>query len=219
MLREQSVPEFITALASRTPTPGGGGASAYGGAIGMALGSMVGNLTLGKPKYAAVQDAIREILAKAEILQQELIELVTLDAEVFEPLAQAYRLPRSTPAESKYKELRLEECLKAASSVPLQIMEKAAAAIDLHAELADKGTKMALSDVGVGALFCKAALMGASLNVYINTKLMKDRTYAAAINAQAAAMIEAFGKRADAVYAQVLQELVPKQGDGSCASF
>jgi formiminotetrahydrofolate cyclodeaminase len=208
MIMHQSSQEFIAALASGAPTPGGGGASAYGGAIGMALGSMVANLTLGKPKYAAVQDAISAILAKAAALQQELLELVALDAAVFEPLAQAYRLPRNTAEERESKERRMEECLKSASSVPLKIMEKAAAAIDLHAELAEKGTKMALSDVGVGVLFCKAALMGASLNVFINTKLMKDKTYAAALNAQVAKILETAEKRADAVYAQVLQGLV-----------
>jgi formiminotetrahydrofolate cyclodeaminase len=208
MIMDESCQEFIAALASSAPTPGGGGASAYVGAIGMALGSMVGHLTLGKPKYAEVQYAIRMILAKADEIQKELINLVALDAEAFEPLAKAYGLPRNTEAETEYKSQQMEECLKLASHVPLQIMEKAAEAIDLHAELAEKGTKIALSDVGVGVLFCKAALMGASLNVFINTKLMKDRTYAATINAKVAKIIEAAGKRADAVYASVMRDLV-----------
>jgi formiminotetrahydrofolate cyclodeaminase len=208
MIMDQSCQEFIAVLASSAPTPGGGGASAYVGALGMALGSMVGNLTLGKPKYAEAQDAIRKILAKADDIQKELINLVARDAAVFEPLAKAYGLPRNTEAEIAYKSQRMEECLKSASDVPFQMMEKAAEAIDLHAELAEKGTKIALSDVGVGVLFCKAALMGAGLNVSINTKLMKDRTYAAAINAKVAKIIAVAGKRADAVYASVMRGLV-----------
>ena len=207
MSMEKSCTEFIDVLASSAPVPGGGGAAAYVGAIGMALGSMVGNLTLGKKKYADVQDDIKKILNKAENIQTALIDLVEQDASVFEPLSKAYGLPKSTEEERLYKNKKMEECLKLACSVPLKIMEKAVDAIALHEELADKGTKIALSDVGVGVLFCKSALMGASLNVFINTKLMQDRTYAEAINVSSEKMLAAAEKRADAVYEKVLNSL------------
>ena len=135
------------------------------------------------------------------------MNLVEQDAEVFEPLSQAYGLPKNTEEEKLYKDRRMEECLKLACSVPVKIMEKAMDAIALHEELAEKGTKIALSDVGVGVLFCKSALMGASLNVFINTKLMKDRIYAAELNDGVEKMLAAAGKHADAVYEKVLKSL------------
>jgi len=204
---EKNCTEFIDVLASSAPVPGGGGASAYVGAIGMALGSMVGNLTLGKKKYADVQEDIKKILSQAVLIQNSLIDLVEQDALVFEPLSKAYGLPKNTEEERLYKDKQMEECLQLACSVPLKIMEKAVEAIALHEELADKGTKIALSDVGVGVLFCKSALMGASLNVFINTKLMQDRTYAEAINARSEKMLITEGKRADTIYEKVLSNL------------
>ncbi|MDP4094823.1 MAG: cyclodeaminase/cyclohydrolase family protein [Bacillota bacterium] len=203
MLIEKSCKEFIDILASASPVPGGGGASALVGALGTALGSMVGNLTLGKKKYECYQDDIKRILEKAGILQTELSDLIAKDAEVFEPLSKAYGLPKNTEEELAIRNEIMEKALRDASSVPLEIMKKALEAIDLHEELAVKGTKIAVSDVGVGVLFCKSALMGASLNVFINTKLMKDREYALKINQETEKMLEAGIKKADEIYAQV----------------
>ena len=203
MMTDKSCKEFLGMLASGAPVPGGGGASAMVGALGTALGSMVGNLTLGKKKYESVQEDIKIILEKADTLQQNLFSLVEEDAEVFEPLSRAYGLPRNTEEEKKNRDQVMEEALKMACSVPLKIMEKALEAIALHEELAVKGTRIAVSDVGVGVLFCKSALMGASLNVYINTKLMKNREYADGVNARTEQMLADGIKRADEVYSDV----------------
>ncbi len=203
LMVDKSCKEFMEMLASDAPTPGGGGASAMVGALGTALGSMVGNLTLGKKKYESVQEDIKVILGKAEKLQKELLFLVDEDARVFEPLSKAYGLPRNTEEERKKRDEVMEEALKLACSVPLKIMEKSLEAIALHEELAQKGTRIAISDVGVGVLFCKAALMGASLNVYINTKLMKDREYAGKLNAKAGELLAEGISRADKVYKDV----------------
>lgn len=169
----------------------------------MALGSMVGNLTLGKKKYENVQEDIKVILGKAEKLQKEMITLVERDAEVFEPLSRAYGLPRNTEEERQRRDEVMEEALITACSVPVEIMEKAMQAITLHEELAVKGTRLAISDVGVGVLFCKSALMGASLNVYINTKLMKNRGYADEVNRKIGVMLADGIERADRVYREV----------------
>ncbi|MCL2162800.1 MAG: cyclodeaminase/cyclohydrolase family protein [Oscillospiraceae bacterium] len=200
----KSCVEFIDVLASKEPVPGGGGASALVGAIGMALGSMVGNLTLGKKKYADVQEDIKAILVKAKALQSDLIKLVQEDAEVFEPLSKAYGMPKETEEQKAEKDRVMEEALKLACSVPMSIMEKAAECIDLHYELGEKGTRIAISDVGVGVLFVKAALIGASLNVYINTKMMKDRGYADEINAKADRLIAEGSDRADKIFEGVM---------------
>jgi methenyltetrahydrofolate cyclohydrolase len=203
MMMNKSCTDFVQVLSSAAPVPGGGGASAFTGAIGMALGSMVANLTLGKKKYEAVQEDIKAVLAMATALQQDLLLLVEKDAEVFEPLSKAYGLPKNTDEEKKRRDEIMEEALKTACSVPLEIMMKSVEAIKLHEELAAKGTRIAISDVGVGVAFCKAALMGASLNVFINTKLMKDRAYAADVNRKTEAVLADGIRRADRVYNEV----------------
>ncbi len=195
--------EFIAQLASRAPTPGGGGASALVAAVGAALGNMVGSLTVGKKKYANVQEDILALKARTDKLQTELLSLVERDAEVFEPLSRAYGLPKDTPEEQTEKARVMEAALKEACAVPLDIMEKCGQAIELHREFAAKGALLAISDVGVGVAFCKAALQGASLNVFINTKAMRDRVHAEEANRRANELLDKYLPLADAIYADV----------------
>ncbi|MCL2421698.1 MAG: cyclodeaminase/cyclohydrolase family protein [Defluviitaleaceae bacterium] len=199
-----SCEDFIDVLASKEPIPGGGGAAAYVGAIGMALGNMVGSLTVGKKKYADVQDDIIALKVQADALQKDLLELVRRDAEVFEPLSKAYGLPRDTEEQKAEKTRIMEATLKEAAGAPLEIMKKCCEAIDLHQAFADKGTAIAISDVGCGVACCKAALMAASLNVFINTKAMTDKPYAEDINIQADSMLAEYTLKADQIYSQVL---------------
>ena len=198
-----SCAKFVEELASKAPVPGGGGASALVGAVGAALGNMVGSLTVGKKKYADVQEDILALKAKTDKLQAELLALVERDAEVFEPLSRAYGLPKDTPEQQAEKTRVMEAALKEACAVPLQIMEKCGEAIELHQEFAAKGTALAISDVGVGVIFCKAAMQGASLNVFINTKYMQDRDHAEAANRRANGLLDKYLPLADAIYADV----------------
>ena len=199
--------EFVEVLGSKAPVPGGGGASALIGAVGTALGNMVGALTVGKKKYADVEEEMKELMAKATTLQSELLHLIERDAEVFEPLSKAYGMPRETEEEKAEKARVMEIVLKDACSVPMEIMEKCCEAIEIIVEFAAKGSTLAISDAGVGAAFCKAALQGASLNVYINTKSMKNREYAEELNAKCDAMLEKYTKIADEVFNSVLGRL------------
>ena len=199
--------EFVEVLASKAPVPGGGGASALVGAIGTALGNMVGSLTVGKKKYADVEEEMYALKAKCDTLQKELLALVEKDAEVFEPLSKAYGMPRNTEEEKAEKARVMEIVLKDACSVPMEIMEKCCEAIELIQEFAAKGSTLAISDAGVGAAFCKAALEGASLNVYINTKSMKNREYAEELNAKADAMLAKYPKMAEDIFESVLGRL------------
>lgn len=199
--------EFVTVLASKAPVPGGGGASALVGAVGTALGNMVGSLTVGKKKYAAVEEEMQELKAKADVLQNELLRLVERDAEVFEPLSKAYGMPKETEEQKAEKARVMEAALKEACSVPMEIMEKCCEAIDLLVEFAAKGSVLAISDAGVGAAFCKAALEGASLNVYINTKSMADREYAESLNKKCDEMLDKYTKIAEEVFESVLGRL------------
>lgn len=205
---EGSCVDFVTVLASKAPIPGGGGASALVGAIGTALGNMVASLTVGKKKYADVEEQMYILKEKADNLQKELLELVGRDAEVFGPLSKAYGMPKNTEEEKIEKERVMELALREACSVPLEIMYKCCEAIELHSEFAHKGSSLAVSDAGVGVVFCKAALQGASLNVFINTKAMKDREYAEKINLEAKNLLKKYEKIADEIYDYVVDILV-----------
>ena len=199
--------EFVEVLGSKAPVPGGGGASALVGAVGTALGNMVGALTVGKKKYADVEEEMKELMAKATTLQDELLHLIERDAEVFEPLSKAYGMPRETEEEKAEKARVMEIVLKDACSVPMEIMEKCCEAIDLIVEFAAKGSALAISDAGVGAAFCKAALEGASLNVYINTKSMINREYAEELNRKCDEMLAVYTVKADEIFRNVLGRL------------
>ena len=199
--------EFVDVLGSKAPVPGGGGASALVGAVGTALGNMVGALTVGKKKYADVEEEMKELMAKATTLQDELLHLIERDAEVFEPLSKAYGMPRETEEEKAEKARVMEIVLKDACSVPMEIMEKCCEAIDLIVEFAAKGSALAISDAGVGAAFCKAALEGASLNVYINTKSMKNWEYAEELNKKCDEMLAVYTVKADEIFQNVLGRL------------
>ena len=198
-----SCADFVSVLASKAPVPGGGGASGLVGAVGMALGSMVGSLTVGKKKFADVEADLVAAMEKAAALQKELLHLIDQDAVVFEPLAKAYGIPKEDPSRTKV----MEDALKLACSVPMDIMRACAKAIELQDEFAKKGSALALSDAGVGVAFCKAALQGASLNVFINTKSMTDKTYAAGIEAEADNLLKKYNAMADDVYNSVVSRL------------
>ena len=192
---DMSVTEFAEVLASKAAVPGGGSASALVGALGVALGAMVGNLTVGKKKYADVEPNIIGLLDRSAKLQGEFLRLVDADIESFGPLSKAYGIPKDDPS----RESAMEEALRQASVVPMEIMRACAEAIDIIAEFAEKGSVMAISDSGVGAACARAAIIGASFNVYINTKSMTDREYAAKINAEAEALLEKYVAKAGGI--------------------
>lgn len=195
--------EFIEVLASKSPVPGGGGASALVGAVGMALGSMVGSLTLGKKKYADVEADIVLLMERAAALQTELLRLVDEDAVVFEPLSKAYAIPKDDPDRVRI----MEDALKLACTVPMEIMRTCAETIDILSEFADKGSTLALSDAGTGAAFARAAIIGASFNVLINTKSMTDREYAGKTNSEAESLLEKYVAKAGEIVARVYEKV------------
>lgn len=207
MTEEKKICEYLEVLSSKAPVPGGGGASALAGALGNALGQMVVNLTVGKKKYAEVEEEMQEYLERLKTMQQEFLHLSDRDAEVFAPLAECYRLPSATPEEKKHKETVMEEKLLDASLVPVEIMEKALELLEILDVLADKGSRMAVSDVGVAVQFTRTALLGAVMNVYINTKSMKNREKAEEINQGAKRMIKIGTSQADEIYEKVLAQL------------
>lgn len=169
----------------------------------MALGTMVGSLTVGKKKYADVEAEIKDIMAKAGDIQKELLHLVDLDAVNFEPLSKVYGIPKDDPNRVSI----MEEALRTACSVPMDIMRVCARAIELQKTFADKGSVLAISDAGVGVVVCKAALQGASLNVFINSQAMTDKKYASSLEAEADALLNKYCPMADEIFDSVAKRL------------
>ena len=190
---------FLNDLSTKAPTPGGGGASAYAGALAAALSSMVGNLTTGKKTYAAVEDQVQERLAVLEAMRGTSVGLIDADAEAFKPLAASYGMPSSTEEEKAAKNAALQAALTDACAVPLQIMDVCAAVVDQADFMAHNGSKLAVSDAGASAILARAAARAASLNVFINTASMADREMAARFEQQADALISATDEKGQAV--------------------
>lgn len=194
-LTERSCVDFAAALAAKQSVPGGGGAAALTGALGAALCSMVAHYTVGKKAYASVQDDIERILIEAEDVRENLMGLINADAEAFEPLARAYSIPKSDPARARTIEL----ATKTACSAPIEMMRQCARAVPLLEELAEKGSRLLLSDVLCGAALCGAALVASSANVYVNTGTLGDREFAEGLEAEADSLIGEYAPRAQAV--------------------
>ena len=200
MMTDMTMDNFLAVLSSSEPVPGGGGACGYVAAVGMSLGNMVLALTTGKKKYAEYQEEIEELIVKATDLTKKLAECMDKDAESFKPFAAAYGLP-------KEREAIMAKALVTASEAPLSMMELILEAMKLIDRISVIGSRIAISDAGVGITMCEAAMKGASLNVFINTKLMKDRELAEDMNFKADKMLaeaaqieeETFGRVMDAV--------------------
>lgn len=195
-LLESSVSRFTELLASPAPVPGGGGASALVGAIGIALGDMVGELTAGKKKYADVEDEIKALMEKAQDLRVKLLACIEKDAVAFEPLSKAYSIPKDDPKRDEV----MEKCLREAAAAPLEIFDLCCEAIALEKEFAEKGSALVISDAATGVAFCQSAMYGAAVNVKVNTKLMRDRAYAEKINARIDERMERYRRIAEQVY-------------------
>lgn len=195
---ELSCADFAKALASRTPFPGGGGAAAMAGALGVALCSMAANFTSGKPKFAAVETDVQRILSECETLRIRLMELVDEDARSFEPLSKAYTIPK----EDSRKQI-LEEATRNACHAPLEMIRCCCRALLLLEEMLEKGSRLLLTDVGCGALLCKSAMECAALSVFVNTAGLTDRESAAKMEQQVEDALGTYLPLADRIAASV----------------
>ena len=202
-LSQYPISDFLTALASKEATPGGGVASALASFLGAALGHMVGNLTVGKEKYKDVEADLYCLMNETAQLQKELTALIQRDAEAFAPLAEAYKLDKNDPEHDTV----MEQCLRRAAAVPMEVLRLCCRMIELHSEYAKKGSVMAVSDAATGAVLCWAGMYGAAVNVVVNTRLMKDREYARRMNAEADKLINKYWKLAERTYEDVYRQL------------
>ena len=206
-VKKTKVGDFIDELSSRAPTPGGGGASALCGAVAISLGSMVASLTIGKKKYADVEEEITALKEKADNTASRLLELADKDAEVFAPLAAAYSLASETEEEKEEKQRIMETALCDASFVPLEIMKECERASKLIEVFAEKGSVMAISDAAAGAALIEGAIKAASLNIFINTRSMKNRSVAGEINSTANRILCETCGRTDRIFSRIKTQL------------
>ncbi len=202
-IADKTCVEFVEVLASKSAVPGGGGAAALVGSIGMALGSMVCNLTIGKKKYAEYEETIKEILEKASNIEKNLLNMIDEDAENFLPLSRAYGMPSTTEEEKSIKEETMQKALKMACEVPINIVRVSHDAIKLHEALVDKGSKLAISDVGVGVQCLRAAILSGQLNVLININSIKDQEYVNKVRTEVDSLVEDGVRICDEVYEKV----------------
>ncbi len=206
-IKDQSIALFLDALASKAPTPGGGSAAAVLGAQSAALTSMVCNLTIGKPKYAEVEDEMRALLEKSEGLRARLTDMIKADVDVFDKLMACYALPKESDQQKAERSEKIQAVLKEATEVPLACAKACAEAIELSRSAAEKGNLGVISDAGVAVMAGYAGLKSAALNVYINAGGMKDREFADAKLAELALILDGAEAASEDVYQLVKAKL------------
>lgn len=165
---------FLDDVASSSPAPGGGSVAALSGALGAALTSMVCTLTIGKKKYADVEDEMKKVLAQSEHLREQFTELVDLDTQAFNKVMEAFALPKDTEPQKALRSAAVREATKEATMVPLEVMKHCIDALALAQLVAAKGNANSVTDAGVSAIMLNAALEGAALNVRINLNGLDD---------------------------------------------
>lgn len=173
-LGEEKIGEFLEALSSKAPVPSGGGVTALSASLAFSLALMVGNLTLGKKKYADYEERLKSRMQEWEEGRRLALRLAKADEEVFIPLSKLYSMPKETEEEKKVYRERMEECLDHASLVPLELLQLCSSTAESLLELAKEGSKLAVSDVGIAASLFLTAMRGSALNVRINTHLMQN---------------------------------------------
>ena len=190
---------FADVLAARESVPGGGSAAALAGALGIALCSMVGNFTTGKKKYAHAEADVQRMLKNGEALRRRFLELANQDAEALEPLTRAYGIPKDAPDRNRI----LEEVTLNACQAPLEMVRCCSEALVLLEEMLEKGSRLLITDVGSGALLCKAAMESAALNVFVNTAGLKGRQTAKQMEQEVDTLLQAARPTADKIVASV----------------
>jgi formiminotetrahydrofolate cyclodeaminase len=204
---DKSLIQFLNELASSAPVPGGGSTAALTGALAAALVSMVGNLTIGKRRYADVEADVKALLDQSEALRHRLADLLEDDTQVYGSLSKAYGLPRDSEEQKAARTAAIQEALKEAEGVPMQIAEACVQMLDLCMPMAEKGNRLAVSDAGVAALLAEAGLRSAALNVLINLAYIQDREFVQREQTRLDRLLEGKAQLKEQVYDLVVERL------------
>lgn len=208
MLAEQEIQSFCTALISKSPVPGGGGASALAGALAACLGGMAIQLTRGKKKFIPVDEMLKAQLESLEESRKTLLHCMDEDAAAFEPLSKAYGMPAETEQQKEQKQAVLETCLCRAAQPPLKILQTGAAVAASLQALSGHISKLVISDLGCAAAMARACMQCAAMNVWVNAQLMKDRAKAETLYAESRDVLERGTAQC--------QTLIQKVGEALC---
>lgn len=203
----KNISEFLNELAGSSPAPGGGSVSALAGALGSALISMVSHLTIGKKKYAGVEEEMKSILIESEKLRGKLSSLIDKDTDAFNLVMSAFGMPKETDDQKNTRAAAIESATKEATMVPLDVMHVCLDAVTLSEAVARKGNTNALSDAGVSALLLRAGCRGAYYNVKINLSSLKDTIFVEKIKQEAARTMDAVDAKAKAIIDHVESQL------------
>ncbi|NQS76256.1 MAG: cyclodeaminase/cyclohydrolase family protein [Peptococcaceae bacterium] len=204
---DYSFRKILAKSASDAPTPGGGSISALAGALGVAMVAMVGHLTMGRPKYAEVEAEARDVTGKAYLVMAELEKLMAADIAAFSKLMDAYRLPRDSGEEKSRREEAVQKAAKGATRVPLEIAETLLEALAITERISRVGNKMAISDAGVAAYLCEAALQAVLLNVDINVGTINEPDFVAGVNQKRKELANKAGQLRDTALAAVKKRI------------
>ncbi len=205
----KTLQEYLTELSSNSPTPGGGNVAALCGALSASLGTMVCNLTIGKKKYANVENEMISVKQKLESYQKTFVELGAKDNAAFEKVMEAFKLPKETDAEKESRSKKIEEATIGAADIPAQVMKTCADILPLLKIIIDKGNRNSLSDAGVAASLIGTAAKSAYLNVIINCSSLSNQTIAQEIKKRADVSIEEISRSSDFLVEQVVKAIQP----------
>jgi glutamate formiminotransferase/formiminotetrahydrofolate cyclodeaminase len=208
----ETVDGFMSSVAGPTPTPGGGSVAAHAGALGAALAQMVAGLTIGKKKYAAVEEEMKQLALQATSLRRALNALVERDAQSYEAVRSAYQLPKESDEQQAARASAIREALIGAADVPLETARTAVEVGALAAALAERGNSNAVSDACVGALLAEAACKGAVLNVRINVASLDEAATerGAALASEARKLLDAAAMHARIAEAAAERAMSPR---------
>ncbi len=176
-LQNLTLKQFLEKTANNEPVPGGGSISALHGAVAAALTEMLANITIGKKNYSAVEETMKLNATKASALRTEFLTDIDRDAEAYNLVFEAFRLPKDTDEQKVLRSEKIQEATKVAALVPMEVAERAFELLDLISETTRKGNKNAITDGCVAMMTCRTAVLGALLNVRINLASIKDERF------------------------------------------
>ena len=200
---KESFESFLERIAASTPTPGGGTASAICGALSAALSRMVANLAVGKPGYEHMQADLSQVDTRGIELQGRFLALASEDADAYDAVVAAMRLPKANDAERAARREAMQSAYRRAAQVPMETIGAALEALEIAALAAERGNRSAITDAGVAALLAEAAMRGAALNVRVNLAAIADEGWRERTERELGLLLEAGTKRANAIEALV----------------
>jgi formiminotetrahydrofolate cyclodeaminase len=203
MLIDLNIKEFVAETASNSPVPGGGSVAALAGSLGVALATMVANLTVGKEKYAAVEAEMQDVIKKGDDIREKLVELIDRAATSFDGVMKAFKLPKETDEDKAARSAKIQSEYKYAASVPMETAELAMAIMDLAEVVVEKGNPNAVTDGAVAAMMSRTAVLSALLNVKINIGSIKDEAFVKEMTEKMEALEKKVSERETEVLAKV----------------